>query len=83
MYHKIRCAKTFLSIYFSKFEILGDRIDSSFFVADIARTEDGELVLIEINDGGVAGLPPLSHPIDFYSAVAIAEGDLDEADEFY
>ena len=68
---------------FSKFKILNERIDSPFFVADIARTEKEELILIEINDGGVAGLPPLSHPLDFYQAVAMAEGDLEEADEFY
>ena len=68
---------------FSKFKTLGDRIDSPFFVADIARTEAGELILIELNDGGVAGLPPLSHPIDFYQAVAAAEGDIEKGEEIF
>ncbi len=58
---------------FSKFANLGERIASDFFVADVARTESGELILIEVNDGGPAGLPPSIHPIEFYSAVAEAE----------
>lgn len=59
---------------FSKFDCLSERIDSNFFVADVARTQSGELILIEINDGGAAGLPPDSHPIDFYAPVAREAG---------
>ncbi len=59
---------------FSKFEGLPEIIDSPFFVADVARKEeDGELILIELNDGGAAGLPPECHPMDFYGAVFEAE----------
>lgn len=61
------------TVDFSKFEILGDRIDSPFFVADVARKEDGELILIEINPGGCAGLPPGNHPIELFEAIAKAE----------
>jgi hypothetical protein len=60
---------------FSKFAGLGERIGSDFFVADVARTQAGELILIEINDGGTAGLPPSVHPIEFYSAVAEVESE--------
>lgn len=66
---------------FSRFANLGERIASDFFVADVARTQSGELVLIEINDGGTAGLPPPLHPIEFYSAVADMEGEREEDDE--
>jgi len=58
---------------FTAFNALVDRIDSPFFVADVARKEDGELILIELNDGGAAGLPPECHPMDFYAAVQEAE----------
>ena len=58
----------------SRFHQLGDRVDSPFFVADVARQESGELILIELNDGGTAGLPPKCHPYEFYAAVAKAEG---------
>lgn len=60
---------------FSKFSHLGQEIASDFFVADVARTRAGELVLIEINDGGCAGLPPSLHPIEFYSAVSEIEAE--------
>ena len=55
---------------FSRFSDLGQRVDSPFFTADIARTETGDLILIEINDGGVSGLPPQLHPDEFYGLVA-------------
>jgi len=63
---------------FSKFEPLGQMMDSPYFVADVARRTDGELILIELNDGGVSGLPPDCHPMDFYAAVAEAEGDMED-----
>jgi len=58
---------------FTKFARLGERIASDYFVADVARTKSGDLILIEINDGGTSGFPPTLHPIEFYSAVAEAE----------
>lgn len=57
-----------------KFGSLGKRIRSEYFVADVARTVEGELILIEINDGSIAGFPPTVHPVEFYAAVAEAEG---------
>ena len=63
---------------FAAFANLGDRIDSPFFVADVARTKSGELILIELNDGGSAGIPPVLHPFEVYSAVADAEGHGEE-----
>jgi hypothetical protein len=58
---------------FSKFACLGQRIASNYFVADVARTQSGELILIEVNDGGTSGIPPTLHPIEFYSVVAEIE----------
>lgn len=68
---------------FSRFLGLGKRIDSPFFTADVARTERGELILIEVNDGGAAGLPPALHPIEFYDALAEREEGRSEKDEDY
>lgn len=67
---------------FSAFSRLGGHIASDFFVADVARTQSGELILIEINDGGTAGLPPSLHPIEFYGRVAEIESG-EETDEDY
>ena len=55
---------------FSEYKVLGERIDSSFFVADIAITENGSPTLIELNPGGAAGFPPQMHPVEFYSLIA-------------
>jgi hypothetical protein len=66
---------------FSKFARLGERIASDFFVADVARSQSGELILIEFNDGGTAGFPPPIHPIEFYSTVAEMEGGREEEGE--
>jgi len=66
---------------FSKFARLGERIASDFFVADVARTQTGELILIEINDGGTAGLPPSIHPIEFYSAIADIEAEKEDDED--
>lgn len=60
---------------YSQFLGLGKRIDSPFFTADLARTEKGDLILIEVNDGGAAGLPPALHPIEFYDALAELEDE--------
>jgi len=55
---------------FSKFLSLGDSIDSPFFTADIARTADGDLILIELGDGCVSSLPPSVLRIQFYKKLA-------------
>ncbi|MFY1832056.1 ATP-grasp domain-containing protein [Myxococcus fulvus] len=43
---------------FSSFEPLGRRIDSPFFSLDVAMLQDGGWAVVEVNDGGVSGLPP-------------------------
>lgn len=59
---------------FDRFKDLGKRIDCPFFAADIARCESGELILIELNDGGSAGIPPEWDPMDLYRRIAEQEG---------
>ena len=51
---------------YGRFEFLGARIDSPFFTADVARLEDGRWTLVELNDGGASGLPPLLDPRELY-----------------
>ncbi len=63
-YHEVECIER----DFSQFEFLGGQIDSPFFSVDVARRDTGELVVIELGDGGVSGMPPLMHPIVFYEA---------------
>ncbi|MEZ4338096.1 MAG: ATP-grasp domain-containing protein [Sandaracinaceae bacterium] len=53
------------------FEVLGDRIDSPFFTADVAFLASGGWVVVEINDGGVSGLPEDLHPRELYEALAL------------
>ncbi|MEL6344402.1 MAG: ATP-grasp domain-containing protein [Myxococcota bacterium] len=48
---------------------LGDRIDSPFFVADVARQNDGAWTVIEINDGGYAAMPACLDPRTFYATL--------------
>lgn len=47
---------------------IGDRIDSPFFTADIARLPNGGWMVVEVNDGGVSTLPPEIDPRDLYDA---------------
>jgi hypothetical protein len=51
---------------FSAFLSLGRLIPSPFFSADVAVTEDGRLILIELGDGGASGLPRAVPVRDFY-----------------
>lgn len=51
------------------YEVLGERIDSPFFTADIAFPQSGGWVVIEINDGGMSGLPEDLHPRDLFEAL--------------
>lgn len=51
---------------FVQFEVLGERIASSFFTADVARLTTGKWAVIEVGDGGVSTLPPLVDPRAFY-----------------
>ena len=54
---------------FEAFLDLPTVIRSPFFSADIGRTEIGELILIELGDGGVSQLPPTLKARQFYQDV--------------
>ncbi len=51
------------------YRILGARIDSPFFTADIAFRDDGGWVVVEINDGGASSLPEQLDPRQLYGAI--------------
>lgn len=51
----------------TEFEKIAQQIDSNFFSMDIARKQDGELIIIELGDGQVAGLPDKTDKKDFYN----------------
>lgn len=53
----------------SPFSVIGERIDSPFFTADIAFLTEGGWTIVEINDGGVSTLPEELHPRDLYRAL--------------
>lgn len=50
----------------TEFEQLAEKIPSNFFSMDIARRKDGELIIIELGDGQVSGLPETSNKNEFY-----------------
>ena len=52
---------------FARFHELGKRVPSPFFSADVGRMVSGELVLIELGDGGVSRLPPRLDIEAFYA----------------
>ena len=41
----------------TRFEEIAKTIESNFFTMDIARTAEGEFIIIELGDGQVAGIP--------------------------
>jgi hypothetical protein len=49
-----------------EFEIVARNIESNFFTMDIARKKNGELVIIELGDGQVSGLPDRVDKNEFY-----------------
>lgn len=53
-----------------RFEAIGRRIDSRFFTMDVALRTDGEWRVVELGDGGVAGLPPRLDRQHFFQALA-------------
>jgi ATP-grasp domain, R2K clade family 3 len=57
-----------------EFEATAAAIPSRFFSLDLARTTDGEWLIIELGDGQVSGLPPTLSPADFYRSLASATG---------
>jgi hypothetical protein len=50
----------------TEFEKMAKSIDSNFFSMDIARQKNGELIIIELGDGQVAGLPDKTDRNEFY-----------------
>lgn len=50
----------------AEFEEIAKRIDSNFFSMDIARQKNGELIIIELGDGQVAGIPERADVAEFY-----------------
>jgi len=57
-----------------EFEATAAAIPSRFFSMDLARTTDGEWLIIELGDGQVSGLPPTLSPDDFYRSLASGIG---------
>lgn len=55
----------------SEFEKIAQQIDSNFFSMDIARQKNGELIIIELGDGQVAGLPDKTDRSEFYKRLHI------------
>jgi hypothetical protein len=49
-----------------EFEEIAKNIESNFFSMDIARKKNGELIIIELGDGQVAGLPDKMDKNEFY-----------------
>lgn len=54
-----------------EFEEIAKNIDSNFFSMDIARQKNGELIIIELGDGQVAGLPDKTERNEFYTQLKI------------
>jgi hypothetical protein len=50
----------------TEFENIARQIESNFFSMDIARQKNGELIIIELGDGQVAGLPEKTNRDEFY-----------------
>lgn len=48
------------------------RFASPFYTLDVAQREDGEWIIIEINDGGASGVPDGGDVKAFYAALAAA-----------
>lgn len=50
----------------TEFEEIAKQVESNFFSMDIARQKNGELIIIELGDGQVAGLPDKTDRNEFY-----------------
>ncbi|MCU0447427.1 MAG: ATP-grasp domain-containing protein [Microscillaceae bacterium] len=55
----------------TEFEEIAKRVESNFFSMDIARQKNGELIIIELGDGQVAGLPDKTDRNEFYKQLQI------------
>ncbi|WP_240358390.1 ATP-grasp domain-containing protein [Myxococcus vastator] len=54
---------------FTGFEPLARRIGSPFLTLDVAMLQDGGWAVVEVNDGGVSGLPPGLDPRTLFEAL--------------
>lgn len=84
-YRLFFCNKKFVGIYdyweegeykllkpdTAEFEEIAKGIESNFFSMDIARQKNGELIIIELGDGQVAGLPDNIESNEFYKRLKI------------
>jgi hypothetical protein len=50
----------------TEFEEIAKGVGSNFFSMDIAKQKNGELIIIELGDGQVAGLPDKTNTNEFY-----------------
>lgn len=50
----------------AEFEEIAKSVESNFFSMDIARQKNGELIIIELGDGQVAGLPDKTDRAEYY-----------------
>jgi hypothetical protein len=55
--------------HFSEFEEIAGRFSNEFIAIDVAKTEKGDWLILEVGDGGVSLLPPLLTPQAFYQAL--------------
>ncbi len=55
----------------TEFEEIAQHVESNFFSMDIARQKNGELIIIELGDGQVAGLPDKTNRNEFYKQLNI------------
>ncbi|QDG49553.1 hypothetical protein FIV42_02005 [Persicimonas caeni] len=56
-----------LEVPVDRFGEVADRIDSRFFSMDVARTVDGEWLVVEVGDGQVSGLPERVDEDEFFA----------------
>ena len=57
-----------------QFREVAARVRSRFFTMDVAKTTDGDWMIVELGDGQVAGLPETADLLSFYSALRDACG---------
>jgi hypothetical protein len=56
----------------TEFEEIAKHIESNFFSMDVARKKNGELIIMELGDGQVAGLPDKADRNEFYRRLKLA-----------
>jgi hypothetical protein len=56
---------------FDRFEEVARVFQSDFITIDVAKTAEGDWLLLEVGDGGVSMLPPLMDPGKFYRELRI------------